>query len=164
MTRFAALLAPVLAGCVALAGGAREESEARAPVVLPPPPGPVEEPPPVSATTSTTLGQGATAVGTSWSGQYACLGDPVALTVRVEGAHGATVQVVVELPSGRYEASGELDPDSGALELTPTRWLEPAQPPVGTSMLGLFGTLSPGGDVYEGRVTNPGCRWFSLHR
>ena len=34
----------------------------------------------------------------------------------------------------------------------------------GAAMPGLYGTVSDGGAVYEGRVTDPTCRWFALRR
>lgn len=152
-------LVPLVCACVALAGSAREESTAEPPVILPPLPGPVEEPAPPPATTPTSLARVPVSAGHLWTGQYACLAGPVDLTVRVQATRGTSVQAVFEVPAGRYEAAGEYDPASGALELSPTRWLGPAG---SAAMLGLYGTLSPDGALYEGRVTDPSCRWFTL--
>lgn len=155
-----ALLAPA---CAALATERREEPEANVPVILPPPPGAVPEaPPPATAAQSGAPGARGTlpvAVGQTWTGQYACPPGPADVTVRIESVRGADVEAVFQLATGRYGLSGRYDPPSGALELVPTRWIEqsPSAP-----LVGLYGTVSPDGAVYEGRVTDPTCRWFTL--
>lgn len=159
------LYAPWLTSCVALAEGAREESAAHAPVILPPleeapaEPTAMAAPARAPARTASTLGQVPVAAGHAWTGQYACLAGAVDFRVRIEGTRGTNVQAVFELPAGRYEATGAYDPDSGALELQPTRWLAEAP---GVAMVGLYGTISEDGALYEGRVTDPSCRWFTL--
>ena len=168
---FVAVLAGCVAlssGCVALASGAREDSDARVPVILPPPDAPTPlsgepergpEPEPGSGPRRASRGALPVAAGQVWIGQYSCAGAPADVTIRFESVDGTRVRGVVERTAGRWAFEGSYDPPSGALELTPTRWLQEIP---GASMVGLYGTVSD--DVYEGRVTDPTCRWFTLRR
>lgn len=164
---FVAVLAGCVAlssGCVALASGAREDSDARVPVILPPPDAPTPlpaAPAPAPASGPGRVSRGAlpVAAGQVWIGQYSCGVEPADVTVRLESVDGTRVRGVVERTAGRWAFEGTYDVPSGALELTPTRWLQEIP---GASMVGLYGTVSA--DVYEGRVTDPTCRWFTLRR
>lgn len=152
-------LVGLVAGCVAIAEGTREESAARAPVILPPMEEGLHDAPLRTERRTTTLSQVPVRPGHVWVGQYVCTGDPIGFRVRIERTEGTSVWAVVELPAGHYEASGQYDPDSGALELQPTEGQVPA---AGVARIGLYGTIAEDGALYEGRVTDPSCRWFTL--
>jgi len=160
-----ALLSLLVSGCVALASDTREEPDPHVPVILPPldetdvASSPAPEAAPVSAP-APAAAVGPLRAGQEWAGQYVCMGAPADVTVRIESVQGANVQAVFELAAGRYGLSGQYDPASGALDLQPTQWLTQAP---GVSLVGLYGTVSEGA-VYEGRVTDATCRWFSLRR
>jgi hypothetical protein len=125
---------------------------------------PGQQPAPVRPTTparSHTLSLVPMRAGDVWTGQYVCQQGATDLTVRLQGAQSTHVTAVFETAAGRWDAAGEYDPDSGALELQPTATVASAP---GATMPGLYGTVSEGGALYEGRVTDPTCRWFSLRR
>jgi len=149
----------VATGCVALASESREDDDPRVPVMLPP----VEESQPAPAPVAarpTSVPRLPVQPGQQWSGQYVCMAGPTDVNVRIERVQGTTVDAVFELATGRYGLSGQYDPESGALDLQPTGWLTEAP---GVPLVGLYGTVTSE-TVYEGRVTDAMCRWFSLRR
>ena len=162
MRTLAIVLLPLLAtACVALASDTREESDPRVPVILPPLEGTEAAPsPPPSPAPAPSVAAGPLRAGQEWAGQYVCMGGPTEVTVRIERVQGTAVEAVFELSAGRYGLAGQYDPASGALELQPTGWLTEVP---GVALVGLYGTVSSS-EVYEGRVTDPTCRWFSLRR
>lgn len=153
------LVALLVPACAALATERRDEPETDVPVILPPPPGAVPEAPPPPTARQTSAAAVPFAAGQTWVGQYACPPGPADASVRIESVRGTEVAATFQLANGRYALEGRYDPASGALDLVPTRWLE--QSPT-APLVGLYGTVSPDASVFEGRMTDPTCRWFSL--
>jgi hypothetical protein len=102
--------------------------------------------------------------GDTWVGTYVCGQGQTDLSLQVDSVRGSRVDAVFQFshaPSGAagaYRMSGTLEPN-GSLRLVPGPWIE--QPP-GYVTVGMSGVVQ--GDTYRGRIDNPTCTTFSVHR
>jgi hypothetical protein len=141
------LLALLLGGCGAAAGGAGASVE----LVVPTDNGHRIEGPSV------------------WEGRYDCAQGLTGLTLELVGTGGARVSAVFrfhavpenpDVPSGSYTLLGTVRGD-GSIDLVPERWLEQ---PEGYVMVGMTGVLVPERGLLRGAITHPACAAFELRR
>lgn len=113
--------------------------------------------------------------GGEYSGAYTCSQGLTGMTVSLRPAAGDMVDATVTfyahpdnpgVDSGCYAARGRLDPQTGALTLTPGAWI--FRPDEGWTSTRLEGRLDAGRTAFAGRVIAPGnpsaCTSFALRR
>lgn len=104
-----------------------------------------------------------------WEGRYLCPQGVTGLTLELAGRSGSEVGAVFHfyavpenpgVPTGSFTLVGVVRGD-GTIDLSPERWIEQ---PANYWMVGMTGFLDRSTGVMRGRITNPECDLFDLHR
>lgn len=112
----------------------------------------------------------AAGIAGTWEGRYVCRQGPTGMQLTVTGGKTNEVSAVFRffalpenpgIAAGEFALRGSYDPATGALDLTPDRWLK--QPP-GYQMVGVKGSLARDGSRLNGSIALAGCRGFELAR
>ena len=107
-----------------------------------------------------------------YSGTYSCIQGQTRVMLSVLGtlqnglrqaefAFGPTADNPT-VPRGMFLMEGRIDLEGGLVFLGPTFWVDQ---PRGYNMVGLIGTVGPGGHAIAGKVTDgTGCTTFEMER
>ena len=119
-------------------------------------------PPPPTATVA--AGPGYINTGEDWIGQYRCAQGATDLDLHIDAVSGNQVDatfIFAHGPSGAagsFKMRGTIDPN-GNVALAPGPWI--ARPPSYESV-GMSGSVH--GTTFRGRIDNPSCGVFIVHR
>jgi hypothetical protein len=131
---------------------------------------PLPAPPPtvqVQTQMQVASGPGLMNAGEKWNGRYLCAQGLTDLDLRIDAVNGSQIDatfVFLHAPSGAagsYRMRGAIAPD-GRLTLAPfpeDPWI--ARPPNYVAV-GMTGIVT--GTTYRGRIDNPSCGTFNVHR
>jgi hypothetical protein len=102
---------------------------------------------------------------TKWKGHYYCSQGKTNFELEFEVSNNKLIAYFIFNYSnrvhGEYTLTGEYNPDSRKLNLTPKKWIKK---PSGYGMVGMSGYVSDDGTLYNGKISSPKCGKFELRK